>query len=124
MAKILVAEDDVTTRRMIVTAIERMGHCAIQSSNGRLAYEILENNPDIALLVTDVVMPELNGDALVAGLRDEEQFRNLPIIIMSGIVSISDIKDLLDVGASRFLGKPINVAHLRDYVKQLAGEVG
>lgn len=116
MKKVLIAEDDELTREMIAIVVEGLGRTVIRSSNGRLAREILNDNPDIALLVTDVCMPELDGMELIRTIRETGPERNLPIIIVSGVVKPSEITHLLDIGASRFLGKPINADHLRQYI--------
>ena len=114
--KVLIAEDDEVTRRVLSKTIEDEGLCCIVSTNGKRAIEILQDNPDISLLITDMVMPEMGGEELIQSIRDDKRLSTLPIIIISGIVSIKEIEHLLKLGGSRFLPKPIDTADLRHYL--------
>lgn len=114
MAKILVAEDDSTTRMLLLRTLEAMGHQILLSPDGRHALASLESNPGIGLLITDMVMPEMDGRALINAVR--ERGHKLTIVIMSAVVGVREIADLLDHGASFFLPKPIKLSELREYV--------
>ncbi len=93
--------------------------CALQSSNGRRAWDVLCDNPEIAMLITDMQMPDMDGRQLIHQVRGSSTFQALPIVIVSGVVGVSEIAALLEQGASRFLSKPINVQHLKDYIETL-----
>ncbi|HEB89992.1 MAG TPA: response regulator [Deltaproteobacteria bacterium] len=116
MARILIAEDDATTRLQMVRLARKMGHEVLQSSNGRRAWELLEDNPDVQLLVTDVVMPEMDGTALISKLRGDARFGDLPILIVSHHVGVKDVARFLDNGATAFLRKPLEQKELADYI--------
>jgi len=116
MAKVLVAEDEITCRMIISKAVEGMGHCVIRSSDGEHAWKTLLANPDIDLLITDVKMPGLDGRDLVKQIRAREGFEDLPIIIISGVVGPKTIAGLLEQGATWFVAKPVNPAELQEYV--------
>ena len=116
MQKVLIAEDDPTSQRLVATVVEQFGFSAIKCVNGRQAWEVLSNNPEICLVITDFMMPEMDGRDLVRLIRGHENFRQLPVIIVSAVVGIKDISDLLDLGASRFLPKPMVVDELRHYI--------
>ncbi len=118
MKIILIADDDIYLQKVIASVIEQSGHLPLFSSSGVRALHLLEDNPSIDLLITDVVMPEMTGKELVRILRSREQFLALPIIIISAIVKIDDAKELLDLGATYFLGKPLNHDHLMDYINK------
>ena len=113
MAKILIADDDRITRRVLAECVTRIGHQALQCSDGRLALAICKDNPDIRLLIADVMMPGLDGISLVAHLRAYKKFDDMSIIMISGIARPSEIADLLDGGVSLFMPKPLNVEELR-----------
>ena len=118
MAKIVIAEDDMVSRSIIVATVESMGHTAIQCSDGLRAFYVLQDNPDSALLITDMMMPNLSGRELVEKVRGSETCKRLPILIVSGAVGPKAINDLLEAGATAFLGKPINGYLLQEYVKE------
>ncbi|MHC4886835.1 MAG: response regulator [Planctomycetota bacterium] len=118
MAKILVAEDEQSSRAVIYHSLTEMGHTVICSPDGAHAWVTLEVNDGIDLLITDVVMPELDGRELVRRVRGSEDFSQLPIIIMSGVVSLKEIAELLDTGATMFMHKPLRVEELREEVER------
>ena len=116
MAKILIAEDDPATRYILAKTVEKMGHIAIFSPNGRHAWETLQVNPDIRLLITDVMMPEMDGRQLIGVIRGNEDFRDLPVIIISAVIGPKAIHDLLQIGATFFLPKPLDYKEVIHYV--------
>lgn len=117
--KIALAEDDHHIRQLIAAAVEDLGYVCFQCSSGTKALHCIQDNPDISLLITDMVMPELNGEDLIKILRCREYTRDLPIIIISAITKYDEIAYLLDLGASRFLTKPIDFTELEDCLKSL-----
>lgn len=119
MAKVLIAEDDRIIQKLAVAMIEEMGHTAFVSPNGRHAYEALTcSGNDFDLLLTDVMMPEMDGKQLIRTLRGDQKFREFPIIIMSAVVGIKEISSLLELGASLFLAKPLDRVELQNYVSR------
>ena len=119
MIKILVADDSKTTRTLWVRIIQQMGLVVIQASGGAQALRILDDNPDISLLVTDIEMPNMDGTELIKRVRTHSEYENLPIIVISGVIKLADIDGLLDIGASRFLPKPLKKSDLKEYIKVL-----
>ena len=122
MAKILVADDDITSRKLIAKAIEGMGHSCVGASDGKRAMDILQDNADIALLVTDIMMPEMDGRVLVQAIRGNSALKDLPIVLISGVISLKEINGLLNLGVSRFLPKPVVIEELKGYISQLVKE--
>ncbi len=96
-----------------------MSHQVLISPDGRHALASLECNPGIELLITDMVMPEMDGRALINAVR--ERGHKLSIVIMSAVVGVRGIADLLDHGASFFLPKPVKLSELREYVDRSVG---
>ena len=120
MSKVLIAEDNPVELSLYATAIQTEGHTAIRSSTCELAWEILCDNPDIELLITDMVMPEISGRDLIKRIRGDARFSSLPVIVVSGIVSVKAIRDLLALGEMRFLSKPVDIQELKKYVRALS----
>ena len=83
MSTILVAEDDKAARRMAVSTLKKMGHIVFASPNGRHAYETLQVNEGIDLVLTDIMMPEMDGRQLIKKIREGTEFAAVPIIAMS-----------------------------------------
>ncbi len=119
MNKILVAEDDEISREIIVKLVEAMGHIAIQCSNGKTALDVLIDNPDIRLLICDVMMPELDGMMLIKILRGKKNYEEFPIIIISGVAVFNDINHLLELGPAIFLDKPLVTEDLKKQISRM-----
>ena len=117
--KILLAEDDPATRCVLVDIIEEMGMAAVGCSNGRRALETLYDNPDVALLITDVMMPEMDGRLLVQIIRGNKQFDTLQIIMISAVAGTRDLENVLSLGQVSFLAKPLSVVQVQAKIKEL-----
>mgnify|MGYP001458147023 CR=1 FL=1 len=117
MAKILIAEDDRVSQKLAASLVENEGHSAFISPNGRHAYEALKANA-FDLLLTDIMMPEMDGRQLILALRGDAALRRMPVIIMSAVVGVSEISELLKTGATFFLAKPLSAGDLREYLKR------
>lgn len=118
MAKILIAEDEYVTQQKVAKILENMGHTAFISPNGKHALETLKVNDGFKVLVTDMIMPEMDGRSLVEELRKNEKTKDLPIILMSAFVSVNEIKGLLKMGVTYFLPKPIKNKDLQNNIEK------
>ncbi len=116
MAVVLVVDDEKITRKTIGAILKKDGHQVILAADGSRALSILDDNPHIELLITDVIMPGLDGRELVARVRANPETENLPTLIMSATVKVREIRALLEAGAGRFLAKPVAAARLLDEV--------
>lgn len=116
MAKILVAEDDRNTNRLICAVMRKMGHEPIAARDGQEALDLMDtNHPD--LLVTDLMMPRLDGTELVRELRDAGY--DLPILMLTAKSAQADINDGFVVGADDYLTKPADLRELALRVRAL-----
>lgn len=116
MAKILVAEDDRNTNRLICAVIRKMGHEPIAARDGQEALDLMDtDHPD--LLVTDLMMPRLDGTELVRELRDAGY--DLPILMLTAKSAQADINDGFVVGTDDYLTKPADLRELALRVRAL-----
>lgn len=116
MVKVLVAEDEKNVRELFSRTIESMGYAAISSPDGRLAWEILQANPDIKMLVSDIAMPGMDGRELIKLIRQHQEYSSLPIVVVSGVIRAREISQLLSEGATCFLAKPVDLKELREVI--------
>ena len=122
MIKILVVEDDVVTQKLVVAILEKEGHTAFVSPNGRHALEALQVN-HFDLMITDVMMPELDGRTLIAALRKYPRLVDMPVIIISAVIKASDVMELLEHGATYFVPKSLSREDLLEYVNLSLEEI-
>lgn len=117
--RVLVVDDDELSRDIMTHTLETHGYEVFTASNGREALEILARG-DCRLLITDWVMPEVNGTTLCRAIRDGEFSSYIYIIMVSVRNRRQDVIDGLSAGADDFLIKPIDPQELR--VRVRAGE--
>lgn len=119
--KILIAEDSLTMRSLIVSTISAMGdYDTVEAANGFEALRILPREK-VDLIITDINMPDINGLELVSFIRNNENYQETPLIIISTEGSERDREKGMSLGANAYLVKPFAPEQLqqliRDYLK-------
>ncbi len=115
---VLVADDDPTTRLVIVELLSGDGLRVAEAGDGREAVtRALELLPDLLLL--DVLMPGLDGFEVCAALRGTPGFRDLPIMVLTGLEDTEALDRAFDAGATDFASKPVNPTLLGNRVRYL-----
>lgn len=117
MMKILVAEDNEMTAEIMRLHLRKHGYEAILASNGVEALECLESTPDISLVVTDVMMPEMDGFALVAEMRRRLEWSEIPVVVASAKAEPEAVTRAAELGCRQFLVKPIHDSCLVKAIK-------
>lgn len=119
--KILIAEDDEITRKIICSFLKGKKHSIVEVEDGLQALKKLKGREQFDLLLTDIVMPEMDGRDLVRALRESksEKLRNLPVVMTSGQISCMEIYDLLEMGVTWFLAKPLVKEELVELVDKV-----
>ncbi len=119
--KILIAEDSLTMRSLIVSTISAMGdYDTVEAANGFEALRILPREK-VDLIITDINMPDINGLELVSFIRNNENYQETPLFIISTEGSERDREKGMSLGANAYLVKPFAPEQLqqliRDYLK-------
>ena len=104
-ARILVVDDDPGLLVLISKMLERVGPKPITSETGHGALAILEREP-IDLLILDLMLPDLDGLAVLEHIRDDSRFDLMPILILSAKADSDTISQGFDLGADAYLTKP------------------
>ncbi len=111
--RILLVDDEPEVREMACSALEMRGYIVTLCSNGQEALDHYRaNSESIDLVVSDVVMPEMNGRELLENLQQVDP--DVKVILMSGYCTETTASTLLDEGASAFLSKPFSLDELWD----------
>ena len=102
---IFLAEDSPTIRKLLQGSFTRAGYHTMAFENGiDLLTKLRKEKP--ALIITDLEMPGGSGDYVVRKTREKDIFNDVPILVFSSMVSVENERKLLNIGASRFIGKP------------------
>jgi len=121
MAKLLVVDDDKNIRRTLSTALESAGHSVQQAADAAGALAALSKEPDIALVLTDFRMAEMNGLELLE--RIKQQHPDTLVILMTAYATVESAVAILKAGAYDYLAKPFSLDRVRQAVER-ALEVG
>jgi HAMP domain-containing protein/CheY-like chemotaxis protein/signal transduction histidine kinase len=110
--KVLIVDDDVRNIFALSSVIERRGMAVITAGTGREAIAKLESTPDVAIVLMDIMMPEMDGYETMQVIRQNASFRRLPIIALTAKAMKGDREKCLEAGASEYLAKPVNTEQL------------
>ena len=89
----------------------------ISASNGMKAIQLMETTDDLALVLMDVMMPEMDGYETMRRIRENPRFRLLPIIALTAKAMKGDREKCLEAGASDYVAKPVDTAQLLSLVR-------
>ena len=119
--RILVVEDSPTTRSMIISTLEDLGdYSVIEAGSG---FEALRKLPEAVpdLIITDINIPDINGLELVRFVKQNENYRHIPVVIVTTEGREVDRERGMKLGADRYLVKPFSPEELAGCVRTLLG---
>ncbi|MBF0299890.1 MAG: response regulator [Oligoflexia bacterium] len=106
--KILLVDDDVRNIYSIISLLEDFDLEIFKAGNGQMAIDVLNLNPDINLVLMDIMMPVMDGYEAITKIRMDYRFFKLPILALTAKAMEEDRKKCYEVGATDYLTKPIN----------------
>lgn len=120
MKRILIAEDRAASRELIRTVLEAAGYEILEAADGEEALEKAARER-VDLVLVDLQMPKIDGFGVVAGLRAEPRFADIPIVALTASAMRGDRERALAAGFSAHIAKPIDIVGLRAQIKSLLG---
>ncbi len=121
MQKILVVDDEERMRKLVHDFLVRAGYEVLEAGDGMAALECFENNPDIALLIVDVMMPRLDGYGVTRQIRKTSK---VPIIMLTAKSEEQDELQGFELGVDDYVRKPFSPKVLVARVEALLGREG
>jgi CheY-like chemotaxis protein len=109
---VLLVDDDARNIFALSSILERHGMHVVSASTGREAIDLIKSNGNIALVLMDIMMPEMDGYQTIGRIRGESPFRRLPIVALTAKAMKGDREKCLEAGASDYLAKPVNTEQL------------
>jgi CheY-like chemotaxis protein len=110
--KVLIVDDDVRNIFALSSVLERRGMTVLSAGTGREAIETIDSTPDLAIVLMDIMMPEMDGYETMQVIRQNSALRRLPIIALTAKAMKGDRERCLEAGASEYLAKPVNTEQL------------
>jgi len=109
---VLLVDDDARNIFALSSVLERRGMRVLAATTGREAIGRVESTPDLAIVLMDIMMPEMDGYQTIGVIRENPAFRRLPIIALTAKAMKGDREKCLEAGASDYLAKPVNTEQL------------
>ncbi len=110
--KVLVVDDDARNIFALTTVLENQEMEVMSATNGRQAIELLQQTPEISVVLMDIMMPEMDGYETMREIRKQPEFRTLPILALTAKAMKGDREKCLQAGASDYIAKPVNTDQL------------
>ena len=110
--KVLVIDDDVRNIFALSSLLERHGINVLTATGGAEAIELIDKTPDVALVLVDIMMPQMDGYQTIRLIRERPIFRLLPMIALTAKAMKGDREKCLEAGASDYIAKPVNSEQL------------
>jgi HAMP domain-containing protein/CheY-like chemotaxis protein/predicted transcriptional regulator len=108
----LLVDDDARNIFALSSVLERRGMKVLTATTGSEAIALVESNPEIAIVLMDIMMPQMDGYQTIGAIRENPAFRRLPIIALTAKAMKGDREKCLEAGASDYLAKPVNTEQL------------
>ncbi|MBV8322237.1 MAG: response regulator, partial [Hyphomicrobiales bacterium] len=109
---VLLIDDDARNIFALSSVLERRGMRVLTATTGSEAIALVETTPDLAIVLMDIMMPEMDGYQTIRVIRQKPAFRRLPIIALTAKAMKGDREKCMEAGASDYLAKPVNTEQL------------
>ncbi|WP_162932441.1 response regulator [Solimonas sp. K1W22B-7] len=119
---VLVVDDDMRNIFALSKALRSRGLKVLMAQDGYKAIAQLESNPEIDLVLMDIMMPGMDGYETIRRIRERGQWQTLPIIAVTAKAMVGDREKCLEAGANEYCSKPIDVEQLTGQMQALLGE--
>ncbi len=116
--RVLVVDDDMRNIFALSSVLERHGMDVVTAANGQDAVDRVDSDPEIALILMDIMMPGMDGYETIQSIRTRPDFRSLPIIALTAKAMKGDREKCLEAGASDYMAKPVVTDQLLGVLRQ------
>jgi len=114
--KILVCDDDTRNIFALSSIFEAYNVDIMIAYNGKEAIDILLENPDINLVLMDIMMPVMDGEEAIKRIRDDYRIKDIPIIVITAKAMKGDKEKILEMGANDYMSKPLDMDILMELI--------
>ncbi len=118
LATALLVDDDEDIVYLLKLLLLRDGFIVHTATNGRDAKEFVESSKPTDIVITDLMLPYVSGFELITQIREDRQWKDVPVIVLSGKVTERDAVRALDIGANDYVTKPYSPQELSARIKR------
>jgi DNA-binding response OmpR family regulator len=117
-APIAIVEDNPPIRKLFSTVLQKAGFKTIEFENASDAIEGLKTE-EVSTIILDILLPDKNGTELIEDLRAIKNYKEIPIIAVTGFALSSDQQKFMKLGFDGFIAKPINISSFANEIKDI-----
>jgi CheY-like chemotaxis protein len=110
--RVLIIDDDLRNIFALSSVLERHRMQVITANTGRDAIQLVDQTPDLAIVLVDIMMPEMDGYETMHRIRAKTEFQRLPVIALTAKAMKGDREKCLEAGASDYIAKPVDTERL------------
>ena len=115
--KVLVVDDDIRNVFALAQILEEREIEVLEAENGEIAIDVLKKNPDIDLVLMDIMMPVMDGYEAMVTIRNTESIKDIPVITLTAKAMKEDYRKAIESGANDYISKPVDVDKLLSLLK-------
>ena len=119
---ILYVEDNYQNRRLVRKILLSQGYKVLEAEDGNDGISKLDDNPDVALIFTDINMPWMNGLEMVEEIKSNSPTKNIPICMLTTETSIESLEKAKELGVNAFLVKPVQEEQVIAVINNFIGK--
>lgn len=118
--RVLIVEDSGLTRMEVGDLLRNHFSAEVlEACDGKEGWEILLQQPELELIISDIEMPEMNGVEFIRAVRSSDEYSFVPILVMTTLGRIKDRDDALNAGADAFIEKPVTLEALQTLLEDV-----
>ena len=110
--KILIIDDDSRNIFALTAVLKAKKYACLSASSARKGFNLIEDDEDIALVLMDMMMPDMDGYQAMSKMKELPKLKNIPVIAVTAQAMVGDKERCLEAGAVGYISKPINIDEL------------
>jgi CheY-like chemotaxis protein len=122
--KVLIVDDDLRNIFALTSVLEQADMNVLHAENGAAGIRVLQQNPDVDLILMDIMMPEMDGYETTRAIRQMPEFRSTPIVALTAKAMKGDREKCLAAGASDYVTKPVDLNYLFSVMRVWLARLG
>jgi CheY-like chemotaxis protein len=109
---VLIADDDVRNIFSLTRSLEQHKMKVLSAMDGKEALKQLEDNPNVDIVLMDMMMPEMDGYETTTQIKSNPKYKNLPVLAVTAKAMVGDREKCIQAGASDYISKPVDIDQL------------
>ncbi len=122
--KILIVEDNPVNAEMVRLSLEKEHYEVVHAHDGEEALAMLMAHPDVDLVITDVMMPNVDGLQMLERIRKRPEWKTLPVVVATSLANQATVRQAVSLHCKHFIVKPFTVQLLLQTVREAIGQRG